>query len=448
MSASHYTGRLQAAWAVLVVCAVSLSLHAQSADQLQRLSLSYEGSFRVPEGGTGTASTFEFGGSALAFDAQRRSLWLVGHDQFQRVAEISVPDVRAAGTIDSLARGNLLTPFRDALQGRRAQVGDPDSKIGGLLQDGPDWIFSAWIYYDASNVQSRSHFRVSANGSVTGPFQLGDEPREAGFVSGYMTTIPPEWRSRFGGDALAGQCCIPIISRTSLGPSAAVFTASHVGTRSDIPLQHVLGYPLDHPTLGKWEDDGGGLFNGNTQIGGVVFPRGTSTVLFFGRVGLGDFCYGTGTANRALEGQLVPGGGGARYCYDPTGFDQGTHGYPYALHVWAYDANELVAVRNGEKNPWDVRPYAAGVFTLPFERGMKAVGGAAFDEATGRIFISVPLQDSTLPLIHVLRLGALPDPPPVTDPPAPQQPSTPSTPTATGPSRPTNSGPVGRAVPR
>jgi hypothetical protein len=419
------------------------AIHGQAGGGLlDQLELRYEGAFRVPPGGTDTIDTFEYGGTALVFDTARRSLWMVGHDHYQRVAEISIPDIRITGHVDELDTAQQLTQFRDILRGRLTQIGASDAKIGGLIRDGNDWIVSAWIYYDASNLQSQSHFRVAANGTVSGPFQLGDGDRSAGFVSGYMTPVPPEWQGNLGGTALTGQCCIPIVSRTSLGPAVASFSPAHVGRRSSIPLTHVLGYPIDHPTLGNWDDDGGGLFNGNTQVGGVIFPQDTSSVIFFGRIGRGEFCYGTGTANPELHGRVVPDGGGARYCYDPAGFDQGTHGYPYSLHLWAYDAHALQAVRDGRMAPWDVRPYAAGTFTLPFERGLKSVGGATYDPATRRIFVSVLTQDGPRPLVHVLRLGELsPDgnPPPA----PPSQPKPPS-----GLQRPTSKPPVGRAVPR
>jgi hypothetical protein len=62
----------------------------------------------------------------------------------------------------------------------------------------------------------------------------------------------------------------------------------------------VLGYPITHPTLGEWSGNSP-VFNGNTQLGGVIFPAETGRVIFFGRVGLGSFCYGTGTAIAGLH---------------------------------------------------------------------------------------------------------------------------------------------------
>ena len=59
---------------------------------LQQADLRYEGAFRLPEPtGEGEKNTFGYGGTALAFDPARGSLWLTGHDWHQRIAEVSVP---------------------------------------------------------------------------------------------------------------------------------------------------------------------------------------------------------------------------------------------------------------------------------------------------------------------------------------------------------------------
>lgn len=397
--------------------------------------LVYEGAFRVPSGGEEPA-TFDYGGTAIGFDTTRRSLWIVGHDHHQLAAEISIPDIRRnVQTVEELAQAALLTPFRDVLRGRMYAIGDGTPKIGGLLRDGSDWIVTAWIYYDAAGTQTLSHFRVARNGNVTGPFQMGTDPRQAGFVAGYMMDVPPEWRARLGGSALTGLCCVNIISRTSLGPAATAFAPEDVGRRSPVPVTHLLGYPSAHPTLGEWSSESP-LFNGNTQVGGGAFPAGSNRVLFFGRVGLGEFCYGTGTSSSNLHGR--PSADGTTYCYDPVVSAQGTHGYPYALHVWIYDAHDLAEVAAGRKARWDVRPHDAGVLSVPFERGQKLVGGVAHDPETRRIFVSVLAQDDARPLIHVFRLES--------NTPPPGNPTGPSSPPTS--SRPWNSPSTGRAIPR
>src|SRR6185295_13297368 len=108
-----------------------------SAFLVQAADLQYEGAFRVPADDFGSPQFhgFNYGGSAIAFNSQHDSLYMVGHSQDQLVAEISIPDVRT-GTLYSLATAGVLQNFFDPLEGHRNDVNplDPNSKLlGGLL---------------------------------------------------------------------------------------------------------------------------------------------------------------------------------------------------------------------------------------------------------------------------------------------------------------------------
>jgi hypothetical protein len=96
---------------------------------------------------------------------------------------------------------------------------------------------------------------------------------------------------------------------------------------------------------------------------------------------------GTATASVRVRQAYAPNltnqpyNAGELDCYDPTSDAKGGHAYPYSGYVWAYNLNDLAAVKAGTKNPWDVIPY--GTWTLP-----ESVIGGAYDSATGRIFLS------------------------------------------------------------
>src|SRR5205807_1920572 len=119
---------------------------------------------------------------------------------------------------------------------------------------------------------------------------------DPGYTSGYLGLVPPAWRKRLGGPALTGQCCIPIISRTSYGPGVFAFNPAQLGRKHPVPARPLVYYTQSHHSLGPWNTDWdprrGTLFNGATAIKGVVFPRGSRSVLFFGTQGVGPFCYG------------------------------------------------------------------------------------------------------------------------------------------------------------
>ena len=341
---------------------------------LREDGLRYLGAFRVPAG-SGDLATFEFGGTALSFRAGTNTLLLVGHDWHQRVAEISVPEPSLATTVEELPRATFVQPFADLFGGKNKD------KIGGLLPWGDRLVVSTFIYYDAPGLQKASHHLAGVDfrdpPPSIGPLRVGDEP--AGFVSGYMAPVPPEWQRALGGPAVTGNCCLPIISRTSFGPALSVFDPKDLGVKNPVPATAVLGYPMAHPTLGECRENGR-LFNCAVTVGGVVFPSGTASVLFFGRRGMGDICY---------KDEGPPS------CRGSGGYDAP----PFVSHVWAYDARELASVRDGRKRPWDVQPYAS--WKLPFGT---AIWGATYDPATRRVFLSEAYGDGKAPLIRVFMI--------------------------------------------
>jgi hypothetical protein len=135
------------------------------------------------------------------------------------------------------------------------------------------------------------------------------------------------------------------------------------------------------------------LQNDTTSVAGAVFVPGTSSVLFFGATGTN---YG--------------GYGEAATFGDNVNTDKGPHSLngQYTFQVWAYNANDFVAVKQGQLQPWQVQPYDVWNFTLPLSGNYK-LGGVAFDPATGRVYVSVLNADhalpySSLPLIEVFQV--------------------------------------------
>lgn len=99
---------------------------------------------------------------------------------------------------------------------------------------------------------------------------------------------------------------------------------------------------------------------------------------------------------------------------DQTDQNQGPHGPPYKLYVYAYNANDLLAVKNGIRQPWDILPYAVWNWSLPYQNASPAnvaeAGvntnrplGVAYDSSAQRIYIAQFMGDyrSYYPVIHV-----------------------------------------------
>jgi len=370
--------------------ALNAPVFAQTtAPLLQKQDLVYQGAFRVPQG-TSDQTTFDYGGTALGFNPLNNSLFLTGHDWYQLSAEISIPTVVNSTNINNLSRATLLQSFKDPTEGKLAQINPSDAneaKIGGHLVYNGRLIVTGYSYYDAGGTQSKSHFArplsLSTTGQVQGPYLVGSDPH---YVDGYMTLVPLEWQTLLGGPALTGMCCLSITGVQSNGPSVSVFNPDQIGKVTPVSATRLLGYPISN-SLGNYSSQNL-YFNGSTLIRGIVFPTGTRSILFFGKQGIGQWCYGEAAA-----------------CGDPTNTDKGGHAYPYKYQVWAYDANDLQAVKNGTKQQYDVRPYAIWNFNLPFETDdQHYIGGAAYDPQTNRIYLLQQSSDGPSPIIHVFKV--------------------------------------------
>jgi hypothetical protein len=361
---------------VAFIAAIDLRVAlAAPSDQplLQQADLVYQGAFKLPTGTFGSNYGFIYVGRGLAYNPAHNSLFMESHIYDQMTAEISIPELVISNSRSNLNTASVLQNFADITEGHLSEAGKSGAGsiyIGGLMAYGTKLIGTAYVYYDVAGYAVSSHFSsgqtLSTMGDFKGMDKMGD--MDPGYYAGYMTQIPPEWQGALGGPALTGQSCVPGPYRTSMGPAAFVFNPDDLGVKNPVPATPLLYYSQAHPTLGTWEGNGqpNPLYNMGTTISGVVFPQGTRSVLYSGYTGLGTPCYGCG-------GSTNPGGDCTEWCYDPDNSSKGTHAYPYSAFVWAYDANDLVAVKNGQKNPWDIVPYASWTTGFP-DGGYRVVG--------------------------------------------------------------------------
>jgi hypothetical protein len=397
---------------------------------IQQGNLVYQGAFRVPKGRYGAsqrASSLSFGGAALYFNKSNNSLFMIGHVYEKMLIELSVPNVINGNNINELQTATVLQPSIDISEGNWNNLRLDGTAVGnggvpgGFLISNDTLIGSSWASYDGPTEAARSHFTASPNWSRSGPqfkgmYRVGVNPNRSGsanggFVGGYMAHIPADRQAEFGGPALTGMGAIAIISRSSFGPCAWVFNPDDLGVRDPSPATMLVGYPAGHTTLGAYSDTPSLYYNRATEVRGLVFPEGSNSVLFFGRHGLGltgagDSCYGYGTSDKSKHKTV--NSDGVLNCYDPTDSSKGVHAYPYVYRVWAYNAGDLLKVKNGIKKPWDITPYAIWNLDFPFAIGNAHILGAAYDPTTQRVFISQQAGDKPnidpFPLIHVYKL--------------------------------------------
>jgi hypothetical protein len=395
--------------AAAAISQTSGTVGAQSSNPLAlpRLAfndIQYLGGFRLPATSS-NGDSFSIGGKQVAFNPAGNSLF-VG-SRAGRVAEVSIPAPVNSSDVNALPFASYIQPFNDPMEGHLVTISSDGASLDGLMVYNNRLYGTASIYYDANNTQRVSHFSRSlqlSQSSFSGWSQVWLTGR-TGFVSGAMAVIPSDWRGLLGGPAATGQCCIPVVGRTSWGPSAFSFDPAQVGAPA-VPASPLLYYTGDHPTLGNW-DGSNPTYGATISMGGMAIISGTRTALYFGRNGLGPNCYGNGTSDRALHGTRGPDG--ALWCYDPTSDAKGSHAYPYRYQIWAYDLADFAAVKAGTKQPWEVVPYGVWPFDLPTQESQVKLGGVGYDAARQVLYISQMFADrdgySYRPVIHVLQLG-------------------------------------------
>lgn len=373
---------------------------------LRANGLQHIGAFRVPD--AIEDGDYSYGGRILAFNPATNTLFLSSNQG--TVAEISIPTPVQSADVMALPFAKFVQPFVDPTDGNKGVLDAlGGSSLYGLLVQGNRLTGTYGIYYDALNTQRVTHFSRSvqlSKPSFSGWSQVWED-RKAGFVAGMMTAVPTEWQARLGGPALTGQCCIPIAGRTSQGPAAFSFDPARIGDPL-VAANPLLYYPLDHATLGPWSGSNP-TFGATTEIRGMVVIAGTRTALYFGRNGTGPYCYGNGTADKSLVGTI--GSDGEQWCYDPVDGGKSQHAYPYQYQMWAYDLNDLAAVKAGSKQPWDVVPYDVWPLTLPTEQSYFAIGGVAYDSQRQLIYLSQPGADqvgnlASAPVIHAIKVNS------------------------------------------
>lgn len=357
----------------------------------------YLGAFRVPDISANTdVETFKYGGDFLAFDPNDGGIYITGIATGGRIGKIKPVTPSLATSLNSLPRATTLQAPVPVLSRIPAQPFN-DARLGGLLVDGDSLYGTVWSYYNNRNAQENgtgirvSHYKFASRNltsavtalSAVGPqSQLPLKPRDV--VGGYMGHIPAAHQAAYGASHLTGLSGIAIVSWTSSGPAVAAFNGSTIGTQPAAPATPLTDYPVATP-LANWGTQNI-YFNGTSEIRGVFMDQ-AGDVHFFGSHGTGPFSYGgSGDSARA---------------------EMTTHAPPYRYQVWTYAKADLLAVKAGTKLPHQITPTVYAV-QLNFQNSACYAGGMAYDQATGKVYVTAMRCDGSLPIIHVFQTGSAP----------------------------------------
>ncbi|MEM9304009.1 MAG: hypothetical protein AAGE01_17980 [Pseudomonadota bacterium] len=357
-----------------------------SASLLDIRDLSFEGAVRLPANEF-NGSSMNYSEGPLEYDPASNSILIVGHGHHQQLAEFVLPPpVRS----DVLAELNMATPPIQGFEGvlGRMTGGNPQglNRIGGLrlldTADGRRLLVNAYEYYDAPGDNTHTSLLLDDPGAISASSVIGPKRFDggAGHTSGWISPVPEAWQNALGGDHITGQSSgIPIIGRTSVGPSAFAFDASSLADESEtIETVRLLDFSLAdplHPDLSN-DSRGNDLWTHLSRaVFGMVVP-GTRTYLTIGYSGGHEsgVCYKCTQDNGNLCGGYCP-----RIASDQSNY------------YWLWDLNDLIDARNGAVEPHQIRPYGSGEFQTPFSDHL--IGGGSYDPASGLLYVSVPGAD-------------------------------------------------------
>ncbi len=354
-------------------------------------SLIFEGAQRMPINTYG-GSRLAFLNGTLAIDNGGESIFIVGHEQHQFIAEFAL---KSPSLEDELSKLPILDApvqmFASVLdRGGAVTPGDKLDKITGLKVLGESLIVNLSEYYDGdANAQDTTlvfkNKNDLANSTVTGYLKA-----DGGYhVSGWITDVPLNLKEEFGADLIFGNASnYAINSRSSIGPSLFLVNSADVMKAADgnvIPTKAVMDFSIEN----EIEPDAYNKNGGNhlwTEVSkaniGFIIP-GTNTYAVIGSSGGHES--GIGYKITQDNGHLC--GGPCPYSAKDT--------YNY---YWLFDVRDFNYSLENQIHPYDLKPYDYGVLNLPFEDydgdGIKSlVAGVTFDRIGSKLHIVLSNAD-------------------------------------------------------
>lgn len=389
---------------------------------LHATNFTYQGAFNLPcnrSDSTNSCVSPTFDGlyhtGAIAYNANSNTVFVTGADTSGgkgQIGEVTIPALKNTSDYSTLNRATWVQHLAEATGGLifTVELGTGTvAHIGGLLVKGTRLYGTVYSTYDGTASQVNSHFAsdLTLNQNPVGPKKITGTAYNGistvGLTSGYMAEIPAEWQTRLGGTDLTGNACLSVITRTSEGPG--VFSTTLTNIASNPVGFQLIGHDDTHYLQSTWGLSWPGMktYNGTCGITGVLFPANSDSVMFFGKIGTGPYCYGQGNAPTVENNYGTDPMTGEVWCYDPTATgEKGDHAYPYIYKVWAIDANDLYQVKLGNKQPWQVYPYDEWEMTFPFTGGQQEIVGVTWDQTNHRVLMMQQLADGgNKPTVHV-----------------------------------------------
>lgn len=374
--------------------------------------LEFQGGFNIPSQTYG-ASNSNYAVGIIEYNPANHSLFLVGHDHENAIAEFSIPALVNSTDHTQLNTATNIQSFVEVLGS--SSNGNPQNidRISGMKLIDNKLIVNAVEWYDApaNNTHTSIVIENPANlqsSTVNGYYSL----QGAAHAAGWITPVPGDWQSLIGAEYLSGSSSkYSINGRLAIGISAFafdhnVFQQPPSGT---IPTTTLLDFSLSNPLYGDYASYQRPDYNLTQVLGsthsGHTFADAMATVgtndlwtvesqASFGMIVPGTRTYfsigSSGGHNSGIGYKATQNNG--NLCGGPCAYDAND----YHNYYWLWDVNDLLAVKNGAMNPYDVRPYDYGVFNAPYQFDyykqapeFHEIRGGTYDAATGTIYLAI-----------------------------------------------------------
>lgn len=386
--------------------------------------MQYIGGFRIKSGTYGDSKT-GYSDAKIAYNNKSHSLFVSGHRLHGSIGEFPVPPLVNSNVLSELpVSGDPIQDFAKVLDRVNAVNTDGINRIGGMEYIDGELLIHTYLYYGGETPQTTLVARDAGNLRSTvldGFFEFGGKAHGILWIS----PIPLGWQKHFGGDYLSGSStAMPVSGRSSNGPSAFVFnSADIINTQKTFGAVETTGV-LDFSLVHTMADTDAGWLPFSVWGGDMEYnysgekPPGDAFPLVYDKNLVGNNNLWT-NGSSAYYGLIVPGtrtyavfgnssmhqsGGGYKitqksgyHCGGPCPYDPDDQ-YNY---YWFFDVNDLVKVKNGKKQPYEVKPYSYGLFKTPFDTisdpnvgSYKVfISGGSYDAKNGIIYFSLAKAD-------------------------------------------------------
>jgi len=363
-----------------------------SAQQLlpsdSQFNFEYLGAFRFSTKTYGN-SRMPYANGTFTVNSDGRSIFAVGHNQRQSIAEFVIPELRKSNDTSDLLIAPNIQPFSSFLRnGKRLENPQKLDRISGMEVIEGELFVNAVEFYDAPADNRHTTFIVRnandlAKSKVDGLFSMTGTAHSAGWIS----KLPQKWREIFSATYLNGYAGNHAInSRLSMGPTAFVsYIDAFAGIDESnglIPTRRLMDFSIKQPMM----DD---LYNksGNNKVWtevsnayyGFILPN-KDYYFVIGNSGGHDSKIG-------YKAKQING----NQCAGPCAFDP----KDYYNFYWVFDVNDFVSVQEGKKKHNDILPISYGKLNLPFAPKNKTdnIIGADFDDKNGILYLMLKEVD-------------------------------------------------------